>query len=94
MRLVESVRKKSPATGSAAGRVRSQATARRDALAQLDFIDRNEVIYFLGPPGTGKSHLAIAHGIETAKAGRSVYFATLADIVGALAKAERERAIA
>src|SRR5262249_780350 len=23
------------------------------ALAQLDFIDRNEVIHFLGPPGTG-----------------------------------------
>jgi DNA replication protein DnaC len=60
------------------------------ALAQLDFIDRNEVIHFLGPPGTGKSHLAIALGVETAKAGRSVYFATLADIVGALAKAERE----
>jgi IstB-like ATP binding protein len=30
------------------------------ALAQLDFIDRNEVIHFLGPPGTGKTHLASA----------------------------------
>src|SRR5262249_55812612 len=28
------------------------------ALAQLDFIERNEVIHLLGPPGTGKSHLA------------------------------------
>ncbi len=28
------------------------------ALAQLDFVERNEVIHFLGPPGTGKSHLA------------------------------------
>jgi DNA replication protein DnaC len=28
------------------------------ALAQLDFIEHNEVIHFLGPPGTGKSHLA------------------------------------
>jgi hypothetical protein len=28
------------------------------ALAQLDFVDRNEVIHFLGSPGTGKSHLA------------------------------------
>jgi DNA replication protein DnaC len=60
------------------------------ALAQLDFVDRNEVIHFLGPPGTGKSHLATALGVEAVKAGRSVYFASLADIISALAKAERE----
>ncbi len=58
------------------------------ALAQLDFIERNEVIHFLGPPGTGKSHLATALGVEAVKAGRSVYFASLADIVSVLAKAE------
>jgi DNA replication protein DnaC len=60
------------------------------ALAELQFIDRKEVIHFLGPPGTGKSHLAVALGVEAIKAGRSVYFATLAEIVGALARAERE----
>jgi hypothetical protein len=60
------------------------------ALAQLDFIGRDEVIHFLGPPGTGKSHLATALGVEAVKAGRSVYFASLADIVSVLAKAERE----
>ena len=43
-----------------------------------------------GPPGTGKSHLATALGVEAVKAGRSVYFASLADIISALAKAERE----
>jgi DNA replication protein DnaC len=59
-------------------------------LAQLDFIDRHEVVHFLGPPGTGKSHLALSLGVEAVKAGRSVYFATLADMVGSLAKAERE----
>ena len=59
-------------------------------LAQLDFIDRHEVVHLLGPPGTGKSHLAIALGVEAVKAGRSVYFVTLADLVSALAKAERE----
>ncbi len=60
------------------------------ALAELGFVDRCEAVHLLGPPGTGKSHLAVALGVEAVKAGRSVYFATLADIVGALARAERE----
>ena len=59
-------------------------------LAQLGFIARHEVVHFMGPPGTGKSHLAIALGVETVKAGRSVYFCTLADLLGQLARAERE----
>lgn len=60
------------------------------ALAELGFIERNEVVHLLGPPGTGKSHLAVALGVEAVKAGKSVYFSTLADIVASLAKAERE----
>jgi DNA replication protein DnaC len=59
-------------------------------LAQLDFIDRHEVVHFIGQPGCGKTHLALALGVEAVKAGRSVYFATLADVVNSLAKAERE----
>jgi DNA replication protein DnaC len=60
------------------------------ALAELKFIDRAEVVHLLGPPGTGKSHLATALAVEAVKAGKSVAFATLADIVTSLAKAERE----
>ena len=60
------------------------------ALAQLDFITRHEVLHLLGPPGTGKSHLAVALGVEAVRAGRSVYFSSLADIVASLARAERE----
>ncbi len=60
------------------------------SLAQLAFIERNEVVHLLGPPGTGKSHLAIALGVEAVRAGRSVYFSPLADIVASLARAERE----
>ena len=46
--------------------------------------------YGSGFPGCGKTHLALALGVEAVKSGRSVYFATLADIVSSLAKAERE----
>jgi DNA replication protein DnaC len=60
------------------------------ALAGLDFIDRHEVVHFLGQPGCGKTHLAIALAVEAVKAGRSVYFTTLAELIGSLAKAERE----
>ena len=59
-------------------------------LAQLNFIARGEVVHFLGPPGTGKSHLATALGVEAVKAGRGVYFCTLADLLASLARAERE----
>lgn len=60
------------------------------ALAELAFIARKEIVHLLGPPGTGKTHLATALGVEAVKAGKSVYFGTLADIVASLAKAERE----
>lgn len=60
------------------------------ALAQLDFVARAEVVHFLGPPGTGKSHLATALGVAAVRGGRSVYRATLAEIVEALGRAERE----
>jgi hypothetical protein len=43
------------------------------ALAQLEFIDHHEVLHFLGQPGCGKTHLAIALGVEAVKAGRGVY---------------------
>ena len=62
-------------------------------LAGLDFIDRHEVVHFLGQPGCGKTHLAIALAVEAVKAGRSVYFTTLAELIGSLAKAEREGAL-
>ena len=49
------------------------------ALAELQFIDRAEAVHLIGPPGTGKTHLSLALGVEAIKAGRSVYFGSLAD---------------
>jgi DNA replication protein DnaC len=60
------------------------------ALAGLAFVDRHEVVHLIGQSGTGKSHLAIALGVEAVRAGRSVYFAPLADIIDSLARADRE----
>ena len=63
------------------------------ALAGLQFIDRAEAVHLIGPPGTGKTHLSLALGVEAVKAGRSVYFSSLADIIASLAKAERDGAL-
>ena len=60
------------------------------ALATLDFVDKHEVVHLIGQSGTGKSHLAIALGVEAIRAGRSVYFSPLADLIDSLAKADRE----
>ena len=60
------------------------------ALAELRFVERRQCVHFLGPPGTGKSHLAVALGVEAVKAGKSVFFATLAELVDSMRKAERE----
>jgi len=63
------------------------------ALAELNFVARHQVVHLLGPPGTGKSHLAVALGVEAVKAGHSVHFSTLADLIGSLTRAEREQGL-
>ena len=54
-------------------------------LAQLDFLHARENIVLLGPPGTGKTHLAIAIGIRACLAGQRVAFATATEWVARLA---------
>jgi hypothetical protein len=43
-----------------------------------------------GLPARARATLRSPSGVEAVKAGRSVYFVTLADLIGALAEAERE----
>jgi DNA replication protein DnaC len=58
-----------------------------ESLATLGFIERRENVVFLGPPGVGKTHLAIGLAIEAAQNGRRVYYGTLADLIVSLEEA-------
>jgi DNA replication protein DnaC len=63
---------------------------RRDTiahLATLDFVAGQENVVFLGPPGTGKTHLAIGLGIRACQAGHRTLFATASEWVARLADA-------
>src|SRR5215211_5700526 len=56
-------------------------------LGTLDFVVAKENVVFLGPPGTGKTHLAIGLGIRACQAGHRVLFATASQWVDRLAEA-------
>lgn len=65
-----------------------QRSLKRDTIAHLgtlDFVAAKENVVFLGPPGTGKTHLSIGLGIRTCQAGHRVAFATAAEWVARLA---------
>lgn len=63
---------------------------KRDTIAHLgtlDFVTARDNVVFLGPPGTGKTHLAIGLAIRACKAGHRVLFATASEWVARLAEA-------
>jgi DNA replication protein DnaC len=67
-----------------------QRSIRRDLIAHLgtlDFVTARENVVFVGPPGTGKTHLSVGLGLRACQAGHRVSFATAADWVGRLAGA-------
>jgi DNA replication protein DnaC len=59
-------------------------------LGQLDFLHAKENVIMLGPPGTGKTHLAIALGIRACLAGQRVIFKTATEWVALLADTQRQ----
>lgn len=63
---------------------------KRDTIAHLgtlDFVTAKENVVFLGPPGTGKTHLATGLAMRACQAGHRVLFATASEWVARLADA-------
>jgi DNA replication protein DnaC len=59
-------------------------------LAGLSFVERAQNVVLLGPPGVGKTHLAIALSVKAVEAGYSVLFLTLETLMTRLVRARHE----
>jgi len=59
-------------------------------LFDLSFIRDKGNVIFLGPPGVGKTHLAVSLALKACQAGMSMYFTNMADLIVKLRKDHEE----
>ncbi|NMA75444.1 MAG: ATP-binding protein, partial [Bacteroidales bacterium] len=74
-----------------------QATLNRQEiynLATCEFIRKKENVVFIGPPGTGKTHLGISLGIKALQQGYKVIFTTVSDMMSALFESKADNSYA
>jgi len=73
------------------GRVKGIGKSEAINLLDCAWIDNKENLLFFGPPGIGKTHLAIAFGVAAVKKGYSVCFERIANLIKLLKTAEIQR---
>jgi DNA replication protein DnaC len=61
------------------------------SLFDLTFVRQNGNIIFLGPPGVGKTHLAVSLALKACQAGISIYFTTMEELIKKLKKDHEAR---
>lgn len=62
-------------------------------LATLEFVKNNEIALFLGKPGTGKTHLALAIGVKAAQLGYRVYCTSVKKLAMELLRAKASNSL-
>lgn len=56
------------------------------SLFDLAFIQQKQNVIFLGPPGVGKTHLAVSLALKACQSGMSIYFTNMEDLIKKLKK--------
>jgi DNA replication protein DnaC len=64
-----------------------------EELASLRFIDNNQIALFLGQPGTGKTHLALAIGVKAVYRGHRVFCSSVKRLSQQIALARQKNSL-